>query len=377
MKVKRPKCSLCSKEAVVTLPYARLRLCEEHFEEFMKKRVKRIELPKRVVAGLSGGKDSVAMTYLLKEIGVDVVAVTVNTVPEYTEREAEGAEKLAEELDIQHVIVYPEELYGFSALHYKYLRRKPCSLCSALRRHALDLVAKRLGINYVATGHNADDMASLALTSLLKQDMDALRKVSPIEEPYGPFVGKVKPLFWVPERDVLAFVLAKGLHWIKASCPLYEQGSTFTDKVKEFLNEMEDRWPGTKINLLKSILKLVPQKGVKEGVKACKYCGLPSWGEVCSVCKLRDKYKGRLPKVRPLKPTYACEGDGNTFIIGIGWCKVLNVEEEWTRVDKLLKKLGLNKEVAVAYDGKPLPHDAWIGSWDRLLIFVVPRLSPV
>ena len=94
------------------------------------------------------------------------------------------------------------------------------------------------------------------------------------------------------------------------------------------------------------------------------------------MCKLRNKYKGKLPKLRALEPTYSCEGEGNTFIIGTGWCKVLEIDEKWIRVENLLKKLGLSREVAVAYDGRPLPHDAWIGSWDRLLIFVVPRVSP-
>ena len=381
MKVKRPRCTFCSKEAVVSLPYARLRLCEDHFEEFLIKRIRRVPLPKSITVGLSGGKDSVAMTYLLKKAGIDVKAITVDTVPEYTSREAEIAREFAETINVEHITVYPKELYGFNALHFKFLKRKPCSLCSTLRRHALDLVTKRLGLKYVATGHNADDMASLALSSLMKQDLETMRKVRPVEEAYGPFVGRVKPLFWVPERDILAFVLTKRLPWIKASCPLYTQGSTFSDKIKEFLNTMEDSWPGIKINLLKAVQRLIGGEE-KRNANVCRYCGLAAWGEVCSVCKLRQKYKGKLPDVEPKRPKYSCAGEGDLTIVGVGWCKRVNVDVRWIRVDRLLNAVGLNKETAVAYDvnrGKPLPYDAWIGSWNKneLMIFAIPRISPI
>lgn len=298
--VKRPRCSFCDREAIITIKYARLRLCKRHLEEFLIKRLKKVELPKRVLLGLSGGKDSVALLYLLKKVGTEVVAATVDTVPNYTSLEAELAKRVAEELGVTHYTVYAKELYGFTALSYKKLRRAPCSICSKLRRHALELLARRLGIEYIATGHNMDDMASWALSYILRGDFQSLKKVRPVERPKGPARGRVKPLFWIGEKEIMTFLLSKKLPWLKASCPLYEPRSTFVDYVKETILKLEERYGNVRINLLNYVVR---REGGNEGEgepNACKYCGGPAWGEVCSVCSLRRKV-GKLDE-RPLEP---------------------------------------------------------------------------
>jgi len=373
MEVKRPRCSFCEKEAIITIKHSRLRLCEDHFEEYLLKRVKRIKLPKKVLLGLSGGKDSVVALHLLKKLGVEVLTATVDTVPWYTTWEGDVAKRVAEAYGVPHIMIYAKELYGFTALSFKQLKRKPCSICSKLRRHALELLARRSGINFIATGHNMDDMASLALAFILRGDHQELRKVRPLEPPRGVARGRVKPLFWVSEKEVIAFALAKKLPWIKAVCPLYTPSSTFVDFVKEKLLEMEEKYPGVRRNLLRAVTSHdYPEEGVP---RTCKLCGGPSWGEVCSVCSLRQRV-GRLEE-RPLRPRVETAGEGEVLVIEQGrytWVDVGKV----SRGHDVLRKLGLGPERAVlAHLNKPLPPESTLKgepAKGELVVYVLPRL---
>jgi len=373
MEVKRPRCTFCEKEAVITIKHARLRLCEKHFEEYLLKRVKRIKLPKKVLLGLSGGKDSVVALYLLKKLNVDVLAATVDTVPWYTTWEADVARRVAEAYGVPHVTIYAKELYGFTVLSFKRLRRKPCSICSKLRRHALELLARRANIDFIATGHNMDDMASLALAFILRGEYQELRKVRPLEPPRGVARGRVRPLFWVSEKEVIAFALTKKLPWIKAVCPLYTPSSTFVDFVKEKLLEIEEKYPGVRTNLLRTVASYdYPEEGVP---RTCRFCGGPSWGEVCSVCSLRQRV-GRLEET-PLRPKVETSGEGNVLVVEQGryvWVDIGRVN----RGIEILRKLGLGPERAVlVHLNKPLPPESLLKgepAKGELTVYVLPRL---
>jgi len=368
---------------VVSLPYARVRLCEEHFEKYMLKRIKKVKLPDRLLVGLSGGKDSIVMTYLLRRAGVDMVTLTVNTVPKYTEIESKIAESFSKELGIPHLTVHARELYGFTALSYKQLKRTPCGLCSTLRRHALDLIGRRLGFEYVATGHNLDDMLQVALTSMMFGSLRNLRKIKPVEPKIKGSLGRVKPLFWVPERDILAFALTKKLPWLKVRCPLYEVGSTHADVIRNFMHDLENLKPSVKLKTMKNIVTIADSIKMKENeIGVCRYCGLASYSEICSVCKLRMRVKSMKTVEKDRYPRIdVYNNDGNIPVIGHGWVKWIRVDAKSMKIEKVLEKVGLNKEKAVVVDrdGRPLSHDSKIygevGKGD-LQIYVVTRVSP-
>ncbi|ALU12788.1 hypothetical protein EYM_07570 [Ignicoccus islandicus DSM 13165] len=390
VEVRRPKCSLCSKEAVVTLPYAKLRLCKDHFEEFLIKRVKRIKLPKRILVATSGGKDSLTMIYLLsklKERGEieDLKSVTVDTVPKYTTLEAKVSAKYSQELGIEHVTVHAFDVYGFTALHYRELKRKPCGLCSLIRNHAINLVGTRLGYRYVSTGHNLDDMLQVGLTSLLSSDIENLRKITAIEEPLPGALGRVKPLFWIYERDVLAFAINKRLEWIKERCPLYDVGILFADRIRNFMHEIEVEHPSIKLRTLRNLQRLgesIKLEKDLESIKRCKYCGSISYGDICPACHLRRKARELGLRIAELEPTIDyLSKDGNIPIIGQGFVTWSFVEaNRWITVDKLLKKLGLNREVAVVMERDShttIPYDAYVRGFEKgeLVIYLITRVS--
>ncbi len=389
VELRRPKCSLCSREAVVTLPYAKVRLCKEHFEEFLLKRVKRVDIPKKVLMATSGGKDSLVTLYLLNELRKrdhihELKSVTVDTVPGYTSIEAKISSNYAQKFGIEHVTVYAYELYGLDATHYKYVRRSPCGLCSTLRNHALNLVGRRMNFKYVSTGHNLDDMLQVGLSFVISSSLEELRKVRPVEEPLLGALGRVRPLFWVYERDALAFAVNAKLEWLKERCPLYKVGTLLGDEVRNFMHRLEVNHPSIKIRSLKNLMKLsenLSQESERVSSLICKYCGNASFSEVCNVCRLRMRARSMDFKKAHLQPVMDVpKSRGNVPIIGQGFLLWKEIDvSRWTRVEKLLNELGLNREIAVVMDSAThttIPHDAYIRDLEKgdIVIYLVTRV---
>ncbi len=374
MNVKVPKCSFCNDDAIISLPYARLNLCRKHLEEFILKRIKKSGYFSKVVLGLTGGKDSLSLAYALKRLGVDILAVTVDSVPEFTSLEARVASDFSNLLGVKHLKVYAYELYNFNTLNYKELRRKPCGLCSEIRNHYLTLIGMRTK-RAVVTAHNMDDLLQVGVASLFTNRLENLRKITPVEE---GAVAKWKPFIYLMERDILAFALTLNFPFIRVRCPLYEVYTTLNDKVKRFLNMLEEEHPSIKLSLLRSLIQFRIRKEEPISLKRCKFCGVPTYDEICGVCKIR--LKGRQPRREPLKPVfklYNTPTDGNVLILGHG-------EAAWVRAPKrfvvreFLRRLDLSTEEAVVtVGGKPVPYSAFVaGPWrhGEIVVHLITRV---
>ena len=124
----------------------------------------------KIAVGLSGGKDSVALLAILAaykkfapekfdltainiDLGfADTDQAQVQATKEYCK--SIGVDLIIERTQIYDVILEREE-------------KSPCSLCSKMRRGALNGVAKELGCNKLALGHHADDVLETFLLSLI------------------------------------------------------------------------------------------------------------------------------------------------------------------------------------------------------------------
>ncbi|MCZ7403475.1 MAG: hypothetical protein O8C67_00900 [Candidatus Methanoperedens sp.] len=84
------KCQRCSKSAVVYQKYSNAHLCKVHFIEDVERKIKRdirkfkmVERSDRIAVALSGGKDSIALLYILHKIfknrpDIELLAVTID-----------------------------------------------------------------------------------------------------------------------------------------------------------------------------------------------------------------------------------------------------------------------------------------------------------
>ncbi|WP_457751896.1 tRNA-5-methyluridine(54) 2-sulfurtransferase [Thermococcus sp.] len=289
------RCKFCERKAFIKLHYPKMYLCEEHFKEYFERKVRRtieryrmLRPDERVLVAISGGKDSAVTAYVLKKLGYNVECLHINLgIGEYSEKSEEMTRKQCEKLGVPLHIVRVRELLG-KGIGEARTRRPTCSYCGLTKRYIFNKFAYDNGFDAIATGHNLDDEASFIFSNLMHWNTQYLAKQGPVTPSgfNGKLVKKIKPLYEVTEREVVAYALARGIEYHIEECP-HSVGAT-TIEYKEILNEMEEKRPGTKINFVKGYLrkkKLFEAELQETELRECKICGMPSSGEVCSFCR--------------------------------------------------------------------------------------------
>lgn len=124
-------------------------------------------MKKKVVVGMSGGVDSSAAAYLLKEQGYEVIGVTMRMWNDKEEGcggflAADDAERVAKVLDIPYYVMdfgdaFKKNVMDYFADEYLHARTpNPCIVCNRyVKWEALLERSKELGADYIATGHYA------------------------------------------------------------------------------------------------------------------------------------------------------------------------------------------------------------------------------
>jgi tRNA 2-thiocytidine biosynthesis protein TtcA len=113
----------------------------------------------RIVVGLSGGQDSLALVWILNErrsrilINYDLFPVYID--PGFDGGFSKSFENYCKKIGLNLRVEQTD--YGILA-HSSQNRENPCFLCSRLRRKRLFEIADELGCNKLALGHNKDDI---------------------------------------------------------------------------------------------------------------------------------------------------------------------------------------------------------------------------
>lgn len=259
----------------------------------------------RIALGLSGGKDSVTVMHLLNQItenrlDIELIAITIDEgIKDYRNESIPIAEKNAKQLGIEHKIVSFKETYGYTLDELLVLtksqkrRLKACAYCGVFRRSLLNKAARELGATKVVTGHNLDDDVQAILMNFMRSDIERESRLGPKTEPrHSKLVARVKPLREVPEREVALYALLNGIEVHLGECPY--AGESFRQVIRNWLNEVESKYPGTKFAILRGFDKLLPTLKEKFGhppLQECKYCGEPTQYKVCKACELSQNLK--------------------------------------------------------------------------------------
>ena len=304
---KDKKCSNCSGSAVVFLPYANKYMCRKHFYSHVEKRFldavrefKMIKKNETVALGLSGGKDSTTLLYMLhklkSKLPYKLIAITIDLGLDcdYNKKILDIARGECKRLEIPHHIYALKDDIGFNLeeLVEKTGTRNPCSECGVARRYLLNKHAKELGADKLAIAHNLNDTAQTVLMNILRNEpMRLFRYNEPLVDD-SKFVNRIKPFLKLPEREVVLYGKLKGLPLMDKKCCPYSTYA-FRSYVREEVENMEERYPGSMFKILNSFLSM--QKAFKEGnpteakMTYCKKCGEPSGADVCKFCSLLDK----------------------------------------------------------------------------------------
>ncbi len=285
------KCRRCGKRAVTFLKPYRLALCSECYLQFylriLKKSIDRhkiLEKDERILAALSGGKDSVAMVSALKELGYDLEVLHINLgIGKYSEISEDVSVRLCKELDLNVHVVRLEE-FGFTISKVREnSKRKTCSACGIAKRYIMNRFARENGFDVVATGHTSEDVASFYLKNVAGGSRVWAEKLMPRNEPFDPkIVARAKPLFEMSEKENMLYVLLKGLPYVEEECPYAPK-----PEWKEIVYEIERRKPGFSKNFVRG---LVTEKKEFGEIKYCERCGEVANSSICSFCRLRERF---------------------------------------------------------------------------------------
>lgn len=288
-------CSLCSNQAAYRDRVSGIHLCGAHLKQSVEERVlARIqaagELPEVIGVAFSGGKDSTALLTALvtlrDQIPVRLVALTVDEgICGYREDTIRHAKWVCDKLNVEHRIISFRDLYGSSLDQLmENSQRKACTVCGILRRRALEILAERMNINLILTGHNLDDHAQTALMNALSAD---IKKVFAGSGRSSRFARRIKPFFNVSEREVTLYVILAGLFKDLPECPY--AGSSLRGEVRRLLNRFEIDHPGSMRNAAcceEEIRFRLRGKMENSPLYNCQICGWPGTGERCQVCTL-------------------------------------------------------------------------------------------
>jgi len=291
------------------MPHHHLALCKEHFLEWVPEQTARfIEKyrmfgpDEKILVAVSGGKDSLSLWDILHRLGYHAdglyLCLGINEGISYSSRSQQLTEKFAAERGLTLHIVNVQEQTGKTIPEWteenKRGREKPCSLCGLVKRHEMNRVARDLGYDVLATGHNLDDEASVLFGNTLIWSGDYLRRQGPVLPGISGLARKVKPLCRFYEREMTAYALLRGIEYIYEECPFAVGASSIY--YKELLNQLENHRPGAKLIFYLNFLEarrsgfFAEREQVDVELHPCTNCGQPtSAPDLCSYCRMISK----------------------------------------------------------------------------------------
>ena len=151
----------------------------------------------------------------------------------------------------------------------------------------------------LATGHNLDDEAQSVLMNYLRNQIEVGARLGPITgiKRDKQFIRRIKPLYFMTEKEVTAYSFLKNLLGNYNECPYADQ--SYRNDVRDLLNEFEQKHPGTKSAIIASFMEILPdlkEKYGKESAKInyCHKCGEPTSGIICKRCQLVDQIREKI-----------------------------------------------------------------------------------
>ena len=214
----------------------------------------------RIAVGVSGGKDSMLLLVVLDHLR--------KYYPKHFELEAVTIELGFEGMDFTPV----SELCSELGIPYTCLKTdikeivfdvrnegNPCSLCSKMRRGAINDAITQMGIRKLALGHHFDDAVETFLMSLLLEGR--LSCFQPVTYLDRTGVTQIRPLLYINEKQIAHFAEAQGLPVVFNPCPADKH--TKREEIKDLIYRLGGEYPDVKERIFGAMQRLpLPEWGV-------------------------------------------------------------------------------------------------------------------
>jgi tRNA-5-methyluridine54 2-sulfurtransferase len=293
------KCRKCKALAAVALPSHNTAFCPDCFPQFFRSQVERavrrhamIQPGERVLAAVSGGKDSLALVLQLHELGHEVHALHVDLgIADSSPLARKTCEDFCASLGIElSVIALSGEGLAIPMVKQR-IKRPVCSVCGKLKRYYFNKFALENQFPVLATGHNLDDEVSRLFANTIRWDSAYLSDQGPVLPATAGFARKIKPLYRLTEFEIANFCFLQGVKHTSTACPY--SGKASFPVYKTLWSGLEERMPGGKVQFYENFLRngrpvfAAWEQHQEIALAPCTLCGYPTSASTCGVCRIK------------------------------------------------------------------------------------------
>ncbi len=210
----------------------------------------------KIAVCISGGKDSMLMAMLFKELKrfdkfpFETVFLVMD--PGYSPENRRRIEENGSLLGIP-LTFFETDIFAAA----ESLSEKPCYLCARMRRGHLYKKARDLGCNKIALGHHFDDVIETILMGMLYggQTQTMMPKIKSTN-----FEGMtlIRPMYYIREDNIKRWRDYCGLEFLKCACKVTEENSCNTEQgskrqeIKRLIAELKKVNPQVEKNIYRS-----------------------------------------------------------------------------------------------------------------------------
>jgi tRNA 2-thiocytidine biosynthesis protein TtcA len=214
----------------------------------------------KIAVGVSGGKDSLMLVYLMKQLSrfypkrFELSALTLDMG---LGMDFSGVERFCAELDVPYEIIRTD-IYDIVFNVRK--EQNPCSLCAKMRKGALNGALKERGCGKLALGHHFDDAVETMMMSLIFEGR--LGGFTPVTYLSRMDVTQIRPMLYIRESEIISAAAELELPVVKNTCPA--DGYTRRQEVKELIAGLEEKYPDLR-NKIFGAMQRYPLRGWEPG----------------------------------------------------------------------------------------------------------------
>ena len=214
---------------------------------------KMIDTGDRVAVGVSGGKDSLVLLCALKYLqdyypkSFELEAITIELG--FGGMDFSGPAGLCGRLGVPYTRVKTDiKEIVFDVRH----EENPCSLCSKMRRGALNDTMRARGCNKLALGHHFDDAVETFMLSLLFEGRISCFK--PVTYMSRAQVWQIRPMVYAGEQRIANLAREMDLPVVDNPCPEDEGSSRY--EIKQLLRTLSATYPDLRSKIFGSMQRL-------------------------------------------------------------------------------------------------------------------------
>ena len=196
----------------------------------------------RVAVGVSGGKDSLVLLQLLaglrsyssQAFTLEAITIDMGLGMDYS-----PVADFCDSLDVPYTVVKTQ----IAPIIFDHRKEKnPCSMCSKMRRGALNQAIVDRGIRKLALGHHYDDAVETFMMSLIYEGR--ISCFQPVTDLDRMGVTQIRPMLYIHEKTVDNFASRMNLPVIENRCPVDKH--TKREEIKQLVYDLSRTYPDLK-----------------------------------------------------------------------------------------------------------------------------------